>query len=381
MIATFIYKDSDASFQDKDTDILELPPPIPPMTVTTFTDLSEDDDGYMAEGQHLYHRSMFYFITGAGHFTSNRNNVLQISQSPSFGEFPDIVSESDIKHTNLYIYSKINYPKSIIWTIGGSADFFEGGIVDETHLDPNPKLGLEWTPFSGTTLRAAAFRVFKRTILSSQTIEPTQVAGFNQFFDDGEGTESWRYGFAVDQKFSSDMYAGVEYSVRELDVPFTDVPEPPALPGVSYVKWKEKNGRAYFYWTPLSWLAFSSEYQYERFDRDEAFAAGIENVETHTFPIGINLYHNAGFSAKFKATYRTQNGEFVPQESAVSLDGTDSFWTADASIGYRLPKRHGLLTLEVKNLFDESFNFQDTDPSSPVLQPERSWFFKITVAL
>ena len=50
----------------------------------------------------------------------------------------------------------------------------------------NPKFGIIWNPFPGTTVRAAAFRVLKRTLITDQTLEPTQVAGFNQFFDDNE---------------------------------------------------------------------------------------------------------------------------------------------------------------------------------------------------
>ena len=61
----------------------------------------------------------------------------------------------------------------------------------------------------------------KRNLISDQTIEPTQVAGFNQFFDDAEGTDTWRYGIAVDQKFSAHVYAGTEFSKRDLKVPFS----------------------------------------------------------------------------------------------------------------------------------------------------------------
>jgi hypothetical protein len=45
-------------------------------------------------------------------------------------------------------------------------------------------------------------------MINNQTIEPTQVAGFNQFFVDAEGTDAWRYGIAMDQKFSKDLFAG-----------------------------------------------------------------------------------------------------------------------------------------------------------------------------
>jgi hypothetical protein len=53
----------------------------------------------------------------------------------------------------------------------------------------------------------------------------------------------------------------------------------------------------------------------------------------------------------------------------------------DASIGYRLPKRYGIITVEARNLFDENFRFQDTDPSNPTIYPERLVLVKVTLAL
>ena len=95
-------------------------------------------------------------------------------------------------------------------TLGVSGDFFheEEGIG---HRDQaNPKGGITWNPsFSpGTTFRAAGFRALKRTLVNQQTLEPTQVAGFNQFYDDPSGTSSWRYGAAIDQKFGSSRLRG-----------------------------------------------------------------------------------------------------------------------------------------------------------------------------
>jgi tetratricopeptide (TPR) repeat protein len=103
-----------------------------------------------------------------------------------------------------------------------------------------------------TTIRGAAFKVLKRTLISNQTIEPTQVAGFNQFFDDANGTEMWRYGVAVDQRFSKSLYGGVELSKRDLKVPFLDLPDPPAppIPELKEADWKESLASVYLHWTP-----------------------------------------------------------------------------------------------------------------------------------
>ena len=53
----------------------------------------------------------------------------------------------------------------------------------------------------------------------------------------------------------------------------------------------------------------------------------------------------------------------------------------DGSIGYRLPKRYGLITLGVKNLFDQQFLFQDTDPKFPRILPGRLVVFRFTVTM
>ena len=162
------------------------------------------------------------------------------------------------------------------FTIGASADFFERDRKESDDLDLdedqfNPKFGVTWNPIPKTTLRAAAFRTLRRTLLASQTLEPTQVAGFNQFFDDGAGAETCRYGIAVDQKFSASLYGGVEFSKREIEVPFLSYPFPPASPSVQRANWEEQLVRSYLYWTPLSWLALSAEYQYEDLERDPVF--------------------------------------------------------------------------------------------------------------
>jgi hypothetical protein len=45
-----------------------------------------------------------------------------------------------------------------------------------------------------------------------------------------------------------------------------------------------------------------------------------------------------------------------------------------------LPNRMGLLSLDVRNLFDNRFHFQDTDPVSPTVSPRRLILFRLTLA-
>jgi len=121
-----------------------------------------------------------------------------------------------------------------VFTVGASGDFYDADDKnEELSLDRNkfnPKFGVNWYPFDDTTVRAAVFRTFKRTLITDQTLEPTQVAGFNQFFDDVDATEAWVYGIGVDQKFSQNVYGGAEYSYRNLSVPY--------LTGIETLRWE-----------------------------------------------------------------------------------------------------------------------------------------------
>ena len=203
------------------------------------------------------------------------------------------------------------------------------------------------------------------------------MAGFNQFFYEARSTEAWRYGAAIDQKFSHDIYVGGEFSKRDLEVP---APVTGAFPDTR-VDWEEYLGRAYVYWAPHEWFSLRAEYLYEKFDRDRQFTLGVKKVKTHSFPLGVDFFHPSGLTAGFKTTYYHQEGTFQRFPSGVFFDGEDDFWLVDAAIGYRLPKRYGFITVGVNNLFDEEFKYFETDVNNSRIQPDRFVFFRVTFAI
>jgi len=351
LIASFIYLRDDA-----DSDL------------PSVLEIETDEVGYMGEAQYLFRTERLRITGGVGHFNSDEEEVA------TFTPFPPTTEEYDIRHTNVYVYPQINYPKNVTWTIGASADFFNGAIVDRDQI--NPKFGLIWDLLPSTTLRGAVFRVLKRTLISNQTIEPTQVAGFNQFFDDIDGTDMWRYGIGIDHKFSPAFFGGVEFSRREMEVPFISM----TSGQVRRTDEEEDFARAYIYWTPLSCLALSAEYQDERFERDPESPGeeAIVEVKTHRFPLGISYFHPLGFSAGLRTTYIDQKGDFVNSMEEI-VPGNDQFWVFDTSVGYRLPKRRGLITIEAKNLFNKGFQFQDMEFRNPVISPERLILARLTL--
>jgi hypothetical protein len=330
-------------------------------------------------------------VTGIGYFNIESDDtvtleVLGILIDPTLP--PDLYLqletkiEEKIKHTNIYAYFNIQYPKNLILTIGGSGDFYddEGGSVSNSVNRFNPKVGITWNVAQNTTIRAATFSTLKRTLITNQTLEPTQVAGFNQFYDDPSATKSWVYGVALDQKFGRNIFGGAEYTVRKLDVPYQDLSG--ATPSIRYVDWDEKVGRAYLNWTPHNWFSLSAGYSYEKFTRQEELAFGAKDVTTQRVPLGINIFHPSGLSAFWKTTYYDQEGSFEPYFNVGTFtEGSDKFWLSDAAIGYRFPKRYGMLSVGVKNLFNQSFHYFDTDPANPAIQPDRVFYARITLSI
>jgi tetratricopeptide (TPR) repeat protein len=392
LIGNLSYQDADRDLSDRYSYISQLGPP----PIEGFFGIEGDEEAISWELQHLFRSPHFNTVAGAGYFDIEFDRVFTQEEFDPFFDPPELVFSSkekentDIDHFNLYLYSNINVLNNLTLTVGASGDFFDREEKERDDRDYdrnkfNPKFGITWNPWPVTTLRGAVFRTFKRTLITDQTLEPTQVAGFNQFFDDFNGTEAWLYGAAVDQKFSQSLYAGGEFYYRDLDVPYFDNTAPPGAPSdfkLGEADWEEYLGRAYLYWTPHEWLALRAEYQYEKFDRDKEFTFGIKNVKTHRFPLGIKYFHPSGLSAGLKATYYYQDGDFETIEAEVGdfTSGDDRFWLVDAAINYRLPKRYGILRVGVRNLFDEEFEFADTDRDNPHIQPDRFYFATVTLA-
>lgn len=329
--------------------------------------LEDDEEGVAVEGQLLWRARRLDIVAGGGYFESD---LVSRTEAPLFGISDR--AESSPRHANGYVHSHLSPIRSLTATLGASVESYEDRTVDLTRV--NPKVGAVWTPLPGTALRAAYIRTLKRRLITKETIEPTHVAGFNQFFDDVNGTDAKRFGVGLEQKLPMGLFLGGELVRRTLEIPFTI-----GVSTTARAHWDEDLARAYVYWTPASWLALRGEYRYERLDRDRVLDEGILRAETHRVPLTASVFHRSGLRGRLTATRVLQRGAFEDATFAIQ-PGEDRFWVVDASIGYRLPRRWGLVSLEARNLFDERVRFQDTDPANPEISPERLIVARFTVA-
>ena len=312
---------------------------------------------YSVELQTLVRQKNLDVVLGAGSFQGEQ----ELPEAPLF-------SNASQSQTNFYGYGHFNLvPGSLNLTLGLSADFPDEAGFNRAPL--SPKLGVFWHPTPTTLVRAAAFRTLKRRLVSDQTIEPTQIGGFNQFFDDFEGTVSKRYGLGVDHKFAAKIFYGFEGSIRDLSIPvrrFVDA-------GFENIAWNEKLYRAYLFWLPSDFVAASVEYRSEVFTRPEIFTGleGFRDVRIQRIPVALGLFFRNRLSVRLIQTYFQERAKLLVAIGFPEVDLREAFWTTDLAISYRLPRRLGYIAFEAKNLLDKQFSFQDSDPLNPTVSARR----------
>ncbi len=341
-------------------------------------------DSDLYEGQYFDSSTPVKFILGAGLVKQDREEV-----------FPDGTDDSvslDIEHKNYYGYAypswKISDHSQLDLTIGLSKDDFDD--IDLGTTQTNPKFGVSWT-YKNLTTRAAYFETLKRTLVADQTLEPTNVAGFNQFFDDFDATKTELYGLGLDYSFyltkglndlfsASKVYVGLETFKRDINVPgfiFDFEVDDFTLQREDL---SEKFTNLYAY-IPFENWSFGVNFEKETFDRKFLFELSEQIIDLTTKRVKFNLtyFHPKGFRFSLQPIYVEQDGDFI-NRFFEEFSGDDDFWIVNTSFGYRFNYLDALLSLEVNNLLDKDFNYQDTDPFNSRYSRGRSLFLTAKIA-
>lgn len=366
-----------------ENEALEASSYLPPPTAPTVQ-FNSPNRGYMVEGQYLFSSHYLDLNVGGGY---HENRTHSDATPLDFFGFPIDLSRpaATVSQGTAYVYSHIHAPQQVTWTLGGSLNTYDDKQFAQRFNLLNPKVGVSWDITPSTTLRAAAFRTLKRSLLTDQTIEPTQIAGFNQLFDDLSGTKAWRYGVGLDQKFGAGLFGGVEVSRRDRAALLNN----PDDPGYRYVPDRETLYRAYASWAPSAELALNLAYRLEVFDRHNMSFPNEPDTRTHSAPLTVNYFHPAGWLAHLTTTYVNQtarvNGTFLVPAVDGKPELHDEFVLLDAGLGYRLPGRHGMLRFDVNNLLGQKFSYfgpayRTGHEERPLFYPERTFTARFTLA-
>jgi hypothetical protein len=160
----------------------------------------------------------------------------------------------------------------------------------------------------------------------------------------------------------------------------------PGPASMQHLDLAERAQKGYVYWLPADRISVTGRYEHGRYDSEPVQLFGYSRMKLTRVPVELRYFARAGLTFGARASYVDQSGEFqteLQQSSGappVLRYGQDRFWVLDAFVGYRLANRRGLLSLNADNVLDESFQFQDIDPTNPSLFPERFVSLRFTLA-
>ncbi|MEW8251046.1 MAG: TonB-dependent receptor [Candidatus Thiodiazotropha sp.] len=340
--------------------------------MTFQSEINGDDEFDTGEVQWLYSYMGANFIVG-GNIT-DFESTSTVDRGPVN---PLLVTQVEQESSNIYIYSYFPLMENIHFTAGGSYTKFDAtttpvvNLPDGTILNLpeekadesqfNPKIGLSWDLQPNTTLRFSAFRN-GRNFTELDSLEPTQVAGFNQVFDDFSSKviiDSKRYGLAIDHIISQQLFIGA--SINHAERTSSSLRFDPILRSTVRTNFDTDRdfAEAYLYYAPNEKINLTVELDYEDYNEPRgALPPVILSLETYRLPIGIKYRYLSNLIFELTGTFYDQKGNFLlPNQS--ELAGEDDFWLFDGNITYNLPKRYGKLTLGAKNILDTSYDYED----------------------
>jgi tetratricopeptide (TPR) repeat protein len=322
-----------------------------------------DEKGPLFESQYIYRGDKLNLVSGFG--------LTQLDNSINFfgsGPLP-----FEVTNRRGYVYTNVKIPNPVTWTIGLSFDELENGPLNINNK-VSPKLGAIWDITTNLSLRAAVFRWITPPLIAHQTLEPTQVSGFNQVFDDADGEQAWNRGVGLDWRISKNLFAGAEATWRDLTTPILLI----SSKSGEFEAQNEQLHRAYLFWAPTSKISLSAQVVYDAFAGGTGLltneSATPKTLKTFSVPLGARYFAPSGFFAGVTVTPVDQTVVRTPSVKQFGFsDGQSDFCVVDATVGWRFPKRFGIATLTAYNLFDQKFRFQDNSfrefPDQPSTGP------------
>ncbi|HEX6853582.1 MAG TPA: tetratricopeptide repeat protein [Candidatus Polarisedimenticolaceae bacterium] len=333
-------------------------------------------EGPQVEGQWVKRAGRATWIVGGGGFDG----------TVELRDFEGNVLEADDQFANAYGYAKFGGLGPFEVTAGASvekADVPVGLIPPrDSIIFPNslaydkttasPKVGATATFGSGTTLRAAAYRRLAPFLGRLQTLEPTQVAGFNQFYEDPGGTRSWNYGVGVDQSLWRRTFVGASWLRRDLDVPEGFCATPDEFSGCGFQQATQIENRedteeytnAYVSAAPFRWMAANLAWDLEDRELESTNATPTggfqDRIRTQRLTPELRFFCPVGVFVRMAGTrYNQEVDQFDSYAETERTRVESDFWVVDAAVGYRFPKRWGSFVLDGRNLLNKKFVFYE----------------------
>jgi len=352
------------------------------------SDYRRELEAYSAELQQILTVGSQTFVAGARYqfaFAETTNSLIRAGVSPPTPLTGTPEVDSDLWRVSIYGYDAWDILDELQLTAGVTYDRLHYPVnIDtrpitsrETEKDQfSPKIGMVWTPFRNTHLRAAYTRSLGGVFFdNSVRLEPTQIAGFNQAYRSlipesiaglVPGTEFETWGVGLDHTFPTKTYIVAEGEIlnsrarRTVGVVtnsfFIPVPNRPSSRDQK-LDFSEQSFALTLNQLVSDEWAVGARYRFSYADFDGNFldpGAGALDQNLNATLQQLNLYaiYNlpCGFFSQFQALWTTQSNQGSPREQP-----GDDFWQFNVYAGYRFPQRHAEVRVGLLNIADRDY--------------------------
>lgn len=332
------------SFLDVDFDIF--------VDVSGLTsDVRTSTTGVDVQLQHIYDYGPFSVQWGMAYSNAETDTLTKITQDFGFGfiiDSPPTQRRDSADHLTGYAYATYRakdwLPETVLdFTLGGSFDRYTDTIdAGFERSSANPKAGIRVNYANRVNFRAAFTQTVSPDTFFDQKIEPVTVAGIAQFRPEIPGSRVRQLAGGVEIAALPWLSFGAEAARRWIESPdfdstTADVDETEFVLYTNATFGKRLSGS----------LKFSHE------DVDSNFQTDLQDFKLTKVGGDLRYFHPSGFFASAGLQYVWHEFAFP------AAGGEDDFLLADFTVGYRLPRQRGVISVEIKNALDEQFMFQE----------------------
>ena len=326
--------------------------------------------GPQAEGQFLWANHFGHTILGGGSYR------IDVGLDDPFAE--DNTTHDRYEKAGAYLYQLLTVTDSLDVTVGLSAGRTRDTSIHINKNDLYPKLGFVWQPLWWLSVRAAAFRVRNPPLVAEDTLEPTHVAGFDQFLDNPNNAESTDFAAGADFSFGAGIHSGLSARRRNINGRTEFVTGQGTPDERIFIVDDDDDERiyeGYISWAASDRLAVSFDPQLDLY---RSTIPDVSDLDTSYAPLTVRYFHPSGW--KLQGTF-----SFIRQdiEQQGSKDENNSM-LFDLGIGYQLPWDRGEFSLDILNILDQEVTYQDDqfrffNAVPPPFSPERLVLLSFTL--
>ncbi len=327
-------------------------PGFPPSDVYPRTSLSTPNLNLQAA--HLLKVSKFQFRYGVNIYEGRSKEVSSFAFTPPYPgycETPLCFNENEPERKKdrfktAFLQSDYVLGPRLIFTGGLNYDWanYRADAADQERPVSrwNPQAGFMILPFESTVFRFAAMRTLQTS--QQESLAPTHLEGFPVSQNEEILTEAASYSFGWDQRFGRRSFLRAAASKRDRTIP--------AVGTLSSGDEAPVDSYGTLYGTTVTFNQFLTERwtvvpSYSLTHAQDTF--GIRH--DHEVNLGFFYIHPRGVAAGLEGNYLDQHGVFQDSPTSVNV------FTAAASLSYEFPRKIGLVSVRVTNLFDRRYQF------------------------